>query len=82
MKYESDNWTSLHVVNSFFCQPVKGFEEEKQGEQSHKLGREVILEDGEGKTSLSDRIPTPFHKMLKLCCSQLAKEQLPHQLAS
>ena len=45
MKDESDDWTSLHVVNSFFCQPVKGFEEEKQGEQSHKLGREVIPGD-------------------------------------
>ena len=79
---------------------MEGFQEEKQGEQSHKLGREVIpwkikvgqifrkssclnsLEDSEGKTSLSDRIPAPLHKMLKLCCSQLAKEQLPHQLAS
>ena len=38
VKYETDNWTSLHVVDSFFCQPVEGFEEQKQGEQSHKLG--------------------------------------------
>ena len=28
MKNETNHRTSLHVVNSFFCQPVEGFEEE------------------------------------------------------
>ena len=38
VKDETNNWTSLHVVHSLLCQPVEGFEEEEQGEQSHKLG--------------------------------------------
>jgi len=38
VKDETNHWTSLHVVHSLLCQPVKGFEEEKQSEESHKLG--------------------------------------------
>jgi len=38
MKDETDYWASLHVVHSLLCQPVKGFEKEKQSEESHKLG--------------------------------------------
>lgn len=49
-----------HKVHTVFSQPVKTLEEEKESEECNKAGAEVVPKDGEGQTSLSDRIPGTF----------------------
>lgn len=43
---------------------METLEEEEEGEERHEAGAEVVPEDGEGQTSLGDRIPGSFQKVL------------------
>lgn len=43
---------------------MKTLEEEKESEERNKTGAEVVAKDSEGQTSLSDRIPGTFQKVL------------------
>lgn len=81
MEQDRYDRTPLHEVNPFLSQPVERLQEQQESEQSNKLGREVILENGESQAGFSHGVPRPFHEMFKFCSPELSKEYFPHEFS-
>ena len=65
MENSRDYRGPLHIIDPVICQPVECFEEKEHSEQGHKLGTEVIPEDGEGQACLGDSIEETLYQMLR-----------------
>lgn len=72
---------TFHVIHTIFRQPMETFQEQKQSEQCHKSGRQVITKDSKGQTSFRHRVPTSLNQMLHFCSTQLTKKHFAYQLS-
>lgn len=69
-----------HKIHAVLSQPVETLEEEEEGEERNKAGAEVIPKDREGQTSLSDRVPGTFQKVLGVGQGRMYNSDLLAQL--
>lgn len=55
---------------------MKRLEEQQHGEEGDELWIEVVPEDGERQTGLSECVPETLHQMFELCRPQSPQENL------
>lgn len=65
MEQPCQQWTSLHVINAVFCQPMETFQKQQKSELCNKTRTEVISKNCECQAGFCNCIPWSLNQMLK-----------------